>query len=137
VRVAAPALAALVLLAGCGGGGSDSSAPRATVQRYLAAVARGDAAGACAQLTDRSRQELADAGAQLRLASRSCEATLKRAFASPSGPAMRRVGHLRVTRVTVKGDKAVARFSGGARPVLLVHDGDAWRIESTPAGGRD
>jgi ketosteroid isomerase-like protein len=110
---------------------------RAAVQRYLAAVAHGDAAGACAQLTDRSRQELADVGAQLRIVHRSCEATLTRAFNSPSGPAMRRLGRLRIARVTVKGDKAVAVFSGGGRPILLVHDGDAWRIESTPAGGRD
>jgi ketosteroid isomerase-like protein len=137
-RPVAGLAAAVLAVAGCGGGqGDDQSAVRSTVQRYLAAVARGDAAGACAQLTDRSRQELADVGAQLRLAVRSCEATLTRAFNSPSGPSMRRLGHLRIARVTVKGDHAVAAFSGGGRPILLVHDGGAWRIESTPAGERD
>jgi len=50
---------------------------------------------------------------------------------------MRRLGRLRVTRVSVHGGRAEARIAGGARPVELVHAGGAWRIESTPSAGGD
>jgi len=138
-RGAAAVLAAAAVAAtGCGGGSDDDArAARATVERYLAALARGDAAGACAEFSPRSRDELAHVGAQLRVKQPSCEATLARAFASPSGPAMRRLGRLRVTGVTVRGRHAVAVVSGGGQPVALVRVGDAWRIDSAPRGEGD
>jgi hypothetical protein len=133
---------AAVALAGCGGGGGSSSggdgAPRATVQRYLAALGRGDAGAACRELSERTRERLAEFGREkLRTQGESCEATLGRALASPAGAALRRMGHLPVAGVSVEGARARVEVSGGGQPVSLVRSEGQWRIDSQPTGETD
>ena len=138
VAAAAPLLAAA--LAGCGGGGATSpeDAARATVQRYLAALGRGDAAAACRQFTEASRQKLADFGAtKLRLHARSCEATIDAALHADNGPQLRKLGHAKITRVQVSGDSAEVSVHGvGGRTRVVKGDG-GWLIDSQPSGETD
>ena len=134
-RRALAALALAALATGCGGGQSSEDAARATVQRYLTALGRGDAAAACRELTRRSQNALADAAvSKLRLKTRSCEAAIDRALHAPNGPQLRRLGRAKITRVAVDGDRAEVSVAGVAGRTSLVRaDGD-WRIESEPSG---
>jgi len=141
VRAGTAAALALSLAAlGCGGG--DDSSPRdeakATVQRYLAALGRGDAAAACREFTRESQDKLAEFGAEkLRLGARSCAATIDAALNAPNGPQLRRLGRARITRVEVRGDHAEVSVAGvGSRTELVRSDG-AWRIASEPTGETD
>jgi len=135
---AAPLLAAL--LAGCGGGGATSpeDAARTTVQRYLAALGRGDAAAACREFTETSREKLAEFGAaKLRLKARSCEATIDAALHADNGPQLRKLGHAKITRVAVNGDRAEVSVQGvGGRTQVVKGDG-GWLIDSQPSGETD
>ena len=135
-RAAVAALATLV--AGCGGGESPEAAARATVQRYLSALGRGDAAAACRELTDQSRQKLAEFGkAQLRLRAGSCEKTIDAALHAPNGPLLRKLGRAKITSVAVDGDRAEASVAGVGQRVQLVRADGAWRIDSSPTGETD
>jgi hypothetical protein len=136
VRPCAPIALALVALAGCGGSAQKpEDAARATVQRYLSALGRGDAAAACGELTAASREKLAEVGrARLRLRARSCTATIDAALHAGNGDQLRRLGHARVTRVAMQGDSAEVAVEGIGRLTRVVRSGGAWRIETEPAG---
>ena len=138
-RVAVVALAVTAGATGCGGGGeSPADGARATVQRYLTALGRGDAAAACREFTTQSQQKLAEFGAkQLRLQPGSCAKTIDFALHASNGPQLRKLGRAKITRVAVKGDRAEVSIAGvGGRTAVVRADG-AWRIDSSPTGETD
>ena len=135
-RAAVAALATLV--AGCGGGPSPEDGARGTVQRYLDALGRGDAAAACREFTVQSQQKLAEFGkAKLRQRHGSCTATIDAALHAPNGPQLRKLGDAKITRVVVKGDRAEVSVAGVGQRVQLVQGDGAWRIDSEPTGETD
>ena len=102
------------LLAGCGdAGGSASTAIEQTLTGYLNAVARGDGALACSQLTTQARESVARAGK-----TQTCTAAISNAAATSSASdrafELSRIRALRPT-VRVDGDHATATVSGYAR----------------------
>jgi hypothetical protein len=131
------AIAALGVVAGCGGG-SHGGDPRATVIRYLGALSRGDAGGACATFTPETRDKLAQfGGEQLKLKGDSCAATIGALLRSPGGARLRRLGTAKIVRVQRNGDRAQVRIAGVDGPTELVRDGGRWLISSEPSGETD
>jgi hypothetical protein len=137
------ALALALLLAapsGCGGGAQKpEDAARATVQRYLAALGRGDAAAACRQFTHDSRDKLTEFGdKQLKLPKPSCAATVGAALqARNGGDALRRLGHAKITRVRMDHGHAEVSVAGLGTSTRVVRSGGAWLIDSEPTGETD
>jgi hypothetical protein len=135
VRIAV-ALAAAAVLAGCGGGNGASSDASAPVKRYLAALGRADAPGACRELSPDSRRKLAEFGDE-HLHAASCEQVVGLLLRNPAGGALRRLGGAAVTRVQVDGDHADVYVKGLDRPVKVVRTGGRWQIDSAPTGEAD
>ena len=144
--LAVAAAAVAVSLAGCGGGGQDpDAAVRSTVASYFAALGKGDPHGACAQLSEPSREKLAEFGYDvLSTGDKTCASAYRRLFDSVAAPRLRHLGKPRIVRVTRTGDRASVQVDGVGSAVELVKSGDGWRIESAPEvepdklpGGKD
>jgi hypothetical protein len=144
--LAAAALATTAAALGaCGNGKSGPPddavrGARATVARYFAALARADAGGSCAQLSERSREKLAEYGADaLKLrGARSCDATIGALLQSTAGPGLRATARAaRVTRVAGERERLEVRVAGVDRPLELVRAGSGYAIESEPLGEPD
>jgi hypothetical protein len=138
-RAAALAVLAAAFGAGCGGGDpKPEDAARATVQRYLTALGRGDAAAACREFTDSSREKLAEFGGEkLKLKERSCRATIDAALHAGNGAQLRALGHAKITRVRMEQGHAEVAISGVGTTTTVVRSDGAWRIESEPTGETD
>jgi hypothetical protein len=117
-------LAGLVLvllapvLAGCGvGPATNEEKISKTATTYLKALADGDAAKACAQLTRRAKGG-------------GCEAAMTERLSRLDSDALRQAAEDSMD-IEIHGDTATAALSEpeGAR-LLLVNDGDEWRIDS-------
>jgi hypothetical protein len=117
-------LAGLVLvllapvLAGCGvGPATNEEKISKTATAYLMALADGDAAKACAQLTRRAKGG-------------GCEAAMTERLSRLDSDALRQAAEDSMD-IEIHGDTATAALSEpeGAR-LLLVNDGDEWRIDS-------
>jgi hypothetical protein len=134
-RATAVALAAAaVAAAGCGsGGGSTDSAQRATLQRYFAALAAKHPDAACAELTERSRERLAEFAKPLKAGGNGCPATMNAVLASRYGQQLARLGHPVIDQVKTSGDHATADVDGVDKPLALSREGGTWRIEFTPS----
>jgi hypothetical protein len=140
-RILALGLLAAAAVAGCGGGGGPKpeDQARATVQRYLTALGRGDAAAACRQFTRSSQEKLTEFGdEQLKLRNPSCAATVGAALkAGNGGAALRRLGHARITGVRLEDGHAEVTVAGLGRTTRVVKSGGAWLIDSAPTGETD
>jgi hypothetical protein len=142
--LAAVALAAAAL-GGCGKdkSGSPNDAvreARATVTRYFAALARADASASCAQLSEQSREKLAEYGKEaLKLrGEESCDATVGALLQSTAGPGLRATARAaRITRVDGKRARLEVRVHGVDRPLELVPAEGRYAIESEPIGEPD
>lgn len=136
---AAAGLCALAIgtaaLTGCGsgGGGQDDAAPRATLQRYFGAVAAQKPQAACAELTEASRERLAEFAKPLRAGGEGCEATMRVVLASRYGQRLARLAHPVIKTLAVQGGHATARVDGVDTPVALTREHADWRIEFTPS----
>lgn len=136
---AAPAVTAAVLgaaaLAGCGssGNGGDDAAPRATLQRYFGAVAAQKPKDACAELTEASRERLAEFAKPLHAGGEGCEATMRVVLASRYGQRLTRLAHPVISKLAVDGQHATASVDGVDTPVKLTREEADWRIEFTPS----
>ena len=139
-RAGALALLLAAAVAGCGGGqeAKPEAAARATVQRYLTALGHGDAAAACREFTEASREKLAEfGGEQLKLRDRSCQATIDAALHAGNGAQLRALGRAKITRVRMERGHAEVAISGVGTPTKVVRKDGAWRIESEPTGETD
>lgn len=132
-RAAACAATAVAALAGCSGGDDSSESPRATVERYFAAVGDGRADRACAELSERSRERIAEFAKPLRADGEGCAAVMRVVLTSRFGANLRRLSDARIERLDVKGSSASVHVDGVGRPVELVRENGTWRIEFTPS----
>jgi hypothetical protein len=140
VRRALAVALVLAVPAGCGGGAQKpEDAARATVQRYLAALGRGDAAAACKEFTRDSQEKLTEFGdKQLKLPKPSCAATIGAALEPRNGgDTLRRLGKAKVTRVRMDHGHAEVTVSGLGQTTRVVKSGGAWLIDSEPTGETD
>ena len=99
--------------------GSDQEQLRALYDDYLAAIAEGDAAAACEQLTEVS-QEATAADFD------SCEQALESSTGFDEGE----FGEVRLTDIEIEDDVATAqaRTSFGSQPVRFEQTDDGWRL---------
>jgi hypothetical protein len=107
-----------VVLTGCGvGPATDEEKISKTAATYLQALADGDAAKACTQLTPRARGER-------------CEQTIKERLSGLDPDALKNAADSSM-QIDVNGDRATARLSEleGAR-FLLAKVGGEWLIDS-------
>jgi len=133
VRSSAAALLGAAALAGCGGSASSSaSGARATVQRYFAAIARGRADTACAELTEQSRQRLAELAKTLHAKGAGCPAVMHVVLTSVYGKRLGQFARPRITALRVSGGKATASVDGVDHPLRLIDEDGTWRIDFAP-----
>jgi hypothetical protein len=120
------------------GSATDQTAVRRTVDRYMRAFVAGDGATVCGLLDDRQRRLLGSRGAG------TCEQATETAQKAVASDATIRkaLKALRVTEVSVEGDRAVAAATvatngrDSAFPITLSRTDGGWRISSNaPAGG--
>jgi hypothetical protein len=115
ILIAAALATVLLLAAGCGVGSSDEADISATTEAYLSALADGDFAAACDQLTEAARTE-------------TCAADLERAAdAEPEGAFADKVD--RGGSIEVSGERATMRLDGGGS-LALEREAGSWRIAS-------
>jgi hypothetical protein len=110
--VAALVLVAALLSAGCAPAGEEA-AVRAATNRFFAALASGDGAGACAQLSAETRSKLESQEG------RPCRAAIGDLGLKAAA----------VTRVHVHIVDALVELAGG-RAAFLGHEQDGWRISA-------
>ena len=129
-------VAGALAVAGCGGGGGQSSRDesqiRSTLQSYYQAFANGDAAKACSELASQTRTQFEQASGGT-----SCPKALARATQRPEvKKVLDRLKSAKVGQVQVSGDVATASVQalGRTTTVPLVKENGAWRIRS-PLGG--
>ena len=127
LRTAAIAAVAALAFAGCGAQ-SDDEKIRAAVTDYYKAFAAGDGEKACAQLSDKARDQFT-----LRSRAPGCPAAVARAVERPDVKKFRnRLGDVSIQGVDVNGRTATADVSaiGSKTKVPLVRDGETWKIDS-------
>jgi hypothetical protein len=128
--------------AGCGGSGDDQ-AVKQTMQRFLAAVGRGDGKAACALVTPSGQAALAAQIAALTHATHavSCELILTEIAHLLPPAAKQGLESVQVQKATVKGNTAtvfsrdvhatkgnLSAFLSGSAPTRLVKVGGAWKV---------
>jgi ketosteroid isomerase-like protein len=133
-----PVIAAVLVLAGCGGGGrpSDREDISTTITTYYKAFGSGDSATACNQLTSDATRVLEASGG-----GKDCTKLLDEALKRPEYAKIApKLGEAKVVRVKVTGDTAtaVAEVPGVGKKgvtvstaVPLKKEGGAWKIAST------
>jgi hypothetical protein len=131
---AAAALLGAAALAGCGGSSPSSrSGPRATVQRYFAAVSAKRAEAACSELTEQSRQRLAELAQTLHARGNDCPAVMRVVLTSAYGTRLGRFAKPKITALRVTGTTATASVDGLDSPLKLIDQDGTWRIDFAPA----
>lgn len=118
-----------------GGGTSDEAAIRTTMVTYIKALAVGDGATACAQLTEKGKRIAASApGAK----ADDCEGVIDEVGAAFKPSDRAKLGEVQPedVEVRVSGDTSTATFRG-AQTAKLVRRGERWLIDSyaTRPGG--
>lgn len=132
---AAATLLGAAALAGCGGssGSSSGAGPRTTVQRYFAAVAAGRSQAACAELTAKSQQRLAEFAKPLHSSGEGCSAAMGVVLGTAYGRRLSRLAHPHITSLAVHGSTATAAVDGVDTPLQLTREHSAWHIDFTPS----
>lgn len=128
-RMAVAALAAGVLLVGCGAADEEDNAAK-PVKAYLNALAEGDGARACEQLTGRAQRELiaglADTLPEAGVLT--CEEAVEQ-ISGIVGPDEADMLSNAEIKVTLDGDRAKARVVEGTDTVDVVKFEDGWLID--------
>ena len=121
------AIAAVVLLAGCGGGSarppSAAEQARTAVQRYVDALGRKDAKAACAAMSVQSQQKTGGTGDV-------CETNLEEAIGATQGS----YRGAKATTVKLAGDHAIVQVNlanGGITHLAAVREHGRWKFEAT------
>jgi hypothetical protein len=141
------AVAALLLLAGCGGGHKmtgDERAAAATLQGYLSAFSHRDYTGACARLTHDAKVKIArrSRAPTLHLDRAGCPAQLaallRKVPQDQRNAVLGVVADAEVKSVKIAGDTATAQVKATFRghsetqPVQLKRVAGAWMVNATP-----
>jgi hypothetical protein len=123
------AVTAVALLGGCRAR-TESDRVSTTIRVFFAALARGDGATACRQLTAGQAEELVRrtvAGDHARRAT-TCPAVIAAQSAVLDGEQRSAYRNVPVVNVTIAGDRAQADLSGLAASLDLTRSGGRWRI---------
>jgi hypothetical protein len=131
VRRLACVLAAAALVAGCGGGPSNSDQIKKVIGTYYEAFSNGDSATACDQLAKATVQNL-----EKQAKGRACVDVLNDALQQPDYAAVaQKLKKAKVSKITVLNDKATAEIDvpgvggkGARTSVALLKEGDSWKI---------
>jgi ketosteroid isomerase-like protein len=131
VRRLACVLAAAVLVAGCGGGPSNTAQIKKVIGSYYEAFSNGDSATACDQLAKDTVKNL-----EKQAKGRACIDVLNDALQQPDYAAVaQKLKNAKITNVTVLNDKATAEIDvpgvggkGARTSVALKKEGDSWKI---------
>jgi hypothetical protein len=125
-------IVALVAVAGCGDDGSTEEEVTKSVREWTAALSEGRGDAACELMLPSAKAEFstfASAYAKTGPAA-DCERNVKRFYAKLTGIPRRQIHDADVDDLTIDGDRAsVEMADGGPNELLLVKDGDEWRIE--------
>ncbi|HET8535943.1 MAG TPA: hypothetical protein VFL73_02070 [Solirubrobacteraceae bacterium] len=121
----------LLATAGCGGSGQDQTGKvSAAAQSYVAAFSAHDAGATCRAMTEHSQELVAEfAREHMHLRGATCA---KAVALLPAAPRSAKVGDVRVT-----GSRATVAVDGFDRPLSLVQEHGAWRVQSAPSGETD
>lgn len=130
-RAAWVATMCALVVAGCGGGPSNSDQIKKVIANYYEAFSNGDSATACHQLAQDTLKNL-----QKQAKGRACVDVLNDALQQPDYAAVaEKLKGAKITKITVLNDKATAEIDvpgvGGkaARTaVALKKEGDSWKI---------
>jgi hypothetical protein len=123
-------IAPLLLAAGCGGGSGQTGKVSAAAQSYVAAFSAHDAGATCRAMTEHSQELVAEfAREHMHVRGATCA---KAVALLPAAPRDAKVGD-----VTINGSRATVAVDGFDRPLLLVREHGAWRVQSTPSGETD
>lgn len=132
---AALAVAAVLLVAGCGGSSAppDRDQVSATVLDYAHAFGAGDGAKACDQLTPAARARFLQLVALLARTT-NCPTAVRRVEQAVGPQAAAAFRAARVSSVQVHGSTATARLIAGAQSaaVRLTKQGGRWRLAAAP-----
>lgn len=125
-----------LLLTGCGGGG-DQAAVKQTVTTYLTALADGNGARACSQLTDTEALAVVSSISQQlpELNVSSCADAMTKVSRSLGGDGAAKLRAAKVTNVKVAGSSASATVAGGSTTARLTKVGGHWYISGGLFGG--
>lgn len=140
---AAVLLALAALTGGCGGGGSlpaDQRAIRTAGEHYLRALAGGDYAGACGQMTAPAQSRIVRRVARLRIPAATCASALAALVMAIPEPQRTQVldtskgatvGQIRVTGGTATG-QVTATFRGQSRGYRIgfTREGGTWKVDA-------
>ena len=119
----------LLAAAGCGGS-DDVGKVSAAAQSYVAAFSAHDAKATCRAMTEASQEQVAEfAREHMRLRAATCAKAV--ALLPPAGKGAQ------VGDVKVHGSRATAFVDGFDRPLTLVREHGAWRVQSSPSGETD
>ena len=128
----AACIALLVAVAGCGDNGTTEEEVTKSVRNWTAALSEGRGDAACELMLPSAQAEFATfAGVYTKTGPASdCEGNVKRFLAKLTGIPRRQIHDADVDDVTIDGDRAsVDMADGGPNELLLVKDGDEWRIQ--------
>lgn len=130
-RALLPAAALAAVAAGCGGGSGDQTGKvSAAAQSYVAAFTAHDAAATCHAMTERSQELIAEfARRRMHVRGATCE---KAIALLPPARAGAKVGDVKIS-----GSHATVAVDGFDRPLQLVIENGAWRVQATPSGETD
>src|SRR3954454_9152640 len=122
------AVAAAMLLAGCGGGSDRPPSPadqaRAAVQRYVDALGAKDAKAACSAMSAQSQQVTGGTG-------KACETNIEEAI----GANQTSFKGAKAAAVKLAGDHAIVQVdlaNGGITHLSAVREHGQWKYEATP-----
>ncbi len=130
-RAVCALIAVAAVVAGCGGGPSNSSEIKKVLGTYYQAFANGDSATACDQLAKDTVKNL-----EKQAKGRACTDVLNDALQQPDYASVaQKLKKAKITKITVLDDKATAQINvpgvGGKEvhtAVALKKEGDAWKI---------
>ena len=125
-------LAVLVLAAGCGGGGGDDiGQAQEAVRDYLAGIADGDGARACARMSPAERERFAGrvADEDPQRGIDSCEEAVERVREQLAAEDLAPLRDPQIS-VTLNRDKATASVEDGPSDITVIKVGGTWVIDS-------
>ena len=125
-----------IVAAGCGSGGEQGAITQ-TVKGYLSALANGNGAMACSELTGAEARQFLDYVAQQdpQLSPTSCSEAISTLSGSLGGDETAKLRNAQLTGIAVTGQSARAHVVGGTTTVHLSKAGGRWYISGGLTGG--
>lgn len=124
----------VVLLAGCGGGGTKND-PKSVADAFAKAVSNGDWSKACSLMTSEAKAQILVAGALGGKAGGGCEDALKSVMGLLDPADRDALEKAHVTEIKIQADTATVRYSSDGpddSPTHLVNKGGHWLIDKDP-----